>query len=108
MFFEQYKHEPAIAVARFWVAISDEGPPPSVDIEALRADGRAALKAMERHLADRQYLVGERFTIADLALYAYTHVAPEGGFNLEPFPSVRRWLERVEAEPGVAPMAPLG
>ena len=106
MFFEQYKHEPAIAVVRFWVAISEEDPPPGVDIAARRADGRAALKAMERHLAGRDYLVGERFTIADIALYAYTHVAPEGGFDLEPYPAVRAWLERVGAEPGVFPLAP--
>jgi glutathione S-transferase len=105
MFFEQYKHEPAIAVVRFWVALSEEAPPPGIDIEARRTDGRTALKAMERHLAAREYFVGERFTIADIALYAYTHVAPEGGFELEPYPAVRGWLERVEGEPGIVPMA---
>ena len=104
MFFEQYKHEPAIAVVRFWVSISETEPPPGIDIEARRADGRAALKVMERHLADREYLVGERFTIADIALYAYTHVAPEGGFDLEPYPAVRKWLENIEEQPGIAPM----
>jgi glutathione S-transferase len=104
MFFEQYKHEPSIAVLRFWVAISEEDPPPSVSVDAMRADGRVALKVMERHLASHDYLVGGRFTIADIALYAYTHVAPEGGFDLEPYPAVRAWLERVEAEPGVVPM----
>ncbi|HEX5929930.1 MAG TPA: glutathione S-transferase family protein [Solirubrobacterales bacterium] len=104
MFFEQYKHEPAIAVVRFWVALADREPPPGIDIEARRADGRAALKVMERHLAEREYLVGDRFTIADIALYAYTHVAPEGGFDLEPYPAVRAWLARVEEEPEVVPM----
>ncbi len=77
MFFEQYKHEPAIAVLRFWIAISEDTPP-AAEIEAKRSAGRAALDAMERHLGDREYFVGERFTIADIALYAYTHVAPRG------------------------------
>lgn len=103
MFFEQYKHEPAIAVLRFWVAISED-PPPAAEIDAKRRAGRAALDVMERHLGDHEYFVGERFTIADIALYAYTHVAPEGGFDLEPFSAVRTWLERVAAQPGVVPM----
>ena len=104
MFFEQYKHEPAIAVVRFWVSISED-PPPTVEIEAKRAAGHAALAAMERHLADHGYFVGERLTIADIALYAYTHVAPEGGFDLGPYPAVREWLERVEAQPGIVPIS---
>lgn len=103
MFFEQYKHEPGIAVVRFWVAIS-ESPPPAADIEARRTIGYAALDAMERHLAEREYFVGERFTIADIALYAYTHVAPEGGFDLDPYPAVRGWLGRVAAQPGIIPI----
>jgi glutathione S-transferase len=103
MFFEQYKHEPGIAVARFWAAYAED-PPPEEEIEARRQQGRSALKAMERHLADRAFLIGERFTIADIALFAYTHVAPEGGIELEPYPAVRAWLERVAAEPGVFPM----
>jgi glutathione S-transferase len=107
MFFEQYKHEPEIAVVRFWVAISDD-PPPAADIEARRIAGNAALGVMERHLSDHEYFVSERFTIADIALYAYTHVAPEGGFDLEPYPAVRAWLGRVEAQPGTVPMAPAG
>ena len=104
MFFEQYRHEPAIAVVRFWVAIAEEEPPPGVDIEVRREEGRAALKAMERHLGEREYLVGERFTIADIALYAYTHVAPEGGFDLGPYPALRAWIERVAAQPGMVPI----
>ena len=103
MFFEQYKHEPGIAVVRFWVSISND-PPPAAEIEARRPGGRAALKAMERHLGEREYFVGERFTIADIALYAYTHVAPEGGFDLEPYPAVRAWLERVATQPGMVPI----
>jgi glutathione S-transferase len=103
MFFEQYKHEPGIAVARFWVAIS-ESPPPVADIEARRTVGYAALDTMERHLAERKYFVGERFTIADIALYAYTHVAPEGGFDLDSYLAVRDWLERVAAQRGIIPI----
>jgi glutathione S-transferase len=103
MFFEQYKHEPGIAVVRFWVAMSED-PPPAEEIEARRRQGEAALKIMERYLADREYFVGERFTIADIALYAYTHVAPEGGFDLQPYPAVRRWLERIAAQPGIIPI----
>ncbi len=104
MFFEQYKHEPAIAVVRFWVAIAEGDPPPGIDIEARRTAGRAALEAMEKHLREHDYLVGERFTIADIALYAYTHVAPEGGFDLEPYPAVCAWLERVATLPGIVPI----
>ncbi len=101
MFFEQYKHEPGIAVPRFWDAIATDHLTPPGDLEARRASGREALKVMERHLRDREYFVGERFTIADITLYAYTHVAPEGGFDLEPLPAVRAWLDRVAAEPGL-------
>src|SRR6476646_3168378 len=92
LFFEQYKHEPAIAVVRFWVAMSPD-PPPVEEIERRRRDGVVALKILERHLRERAYLVGERFTIADIALYAYTHVAEDGGFDLEPLPAVREWLQ---------------
>jgi glutathione S-transferase len=99
LFFEQYKHEPAIAVVRFWVALSPD-PPPAEEIERRRREGVVALKILERHLRERAYLVGERFTIADIALYAYTHVAEEGGFDLEPLPAVREWLQRVAAQPG--------
>ena len=103
MFFEQYKHEPAIAVLRFWISVSED-PPLAAEIEAKRTAGRAALEVMERHLGEREYFVGERFTIADISLYAYTHVAPEGGFDLEPYSAVREWLERVAAQPGIVPI----
>ncbi|HTU86429.1 MAG TPA: glutathione S-transferase family protein [Solirubrobacteraceae bacterium] len=98
LFFEQYSHEPNIAVARFW-AIAGITPSDS-DAEAKRRGGTAALRAMESHLDGREFLVAERYTIADIALYAYTHVAPEGGFALEPYPAIRTWLARVEAQPG--------
>ncbi len=103
MFFEQYSHEPYIAVVRFWVAFSAD-PPPEAEIEARRRPGYAALEAMERHLAERSFLVGERYTIADIALYAYTHVAHEGGFELARFPAIGAWLERVAAQPGHIPI----
>lgn len=98
LFFEQYSHEPYIAVARFW-AIA--GITPSEDeLEAKRRGGTAALRAMEEHLRERTFLVAERYTIADIALFAYTHVAPEGGFELDPYPAIRTWLDRVAAQPG--------
>jgi glutathione S-transferase len=104
LFFEQYSHEPAIAVVRFWVAYS--GAPPGEDeIEAKRRAGYAALDAMERHLADREFLAGERYTIADISLYAYTHVADEGGFDLAGYPAIGAWLDRVAEQPGHVPIA---
>jgi glutathione S-transferase len=108
MFFEQYKHEPGVAVPRFWDSIAPAELTPPPGLEAKRADGWVALKAMERHLREREYFVGGEFTIADITLFAYTHVAHEAGFDLEPLPAVRAWLERVEAQPGIVPMAPLG
>ena len=98
LFFEQYSHEPNIAVARFW-AIADIAPS-DADREAKMRGGTAALNAMERHLGQGQYLVADRYTIADIALYAYTHVAPEGGFDLAGYPAINAWLERVAAQPG--------
>jgi glutathione S-transferase len=98
LFFEQYSHEPYIAVARFWAIAGIT--PPDGDREAKTRGGTAALQAMEGHLADREFLVAERYTIADIALFAYTHVAPEGGFELEPYPAINAWLERVAAQPG--------
>ena len=103
MFFEQYTHEPAIAVLRFWVSISED-PRPAADVEAKRKASFAALDVMERHLGNREFFVGERFTIADIALYAYTHVAPEAGLDLAPYPALRRWLDRIAAQPGMVPI----
>jgi glutathione S-transferase len=96
-FFEQYDHEPNLAVARFWELADIH--PPEAEREAKRKGGERALSAMERHLAEHEFLVGDRYTIADIALYAYTHVAPEGGFSLQPYPAVREWLARVAAQP---------
>ena len=96
-FFEQYDHEPNIAVARFWRIAGIE--PAPAELEAKIRGAHKALAAMERHLDARRFLVAERYTIADIALYAYTHVAPEGGFELEPYPSIRAWLDRVSEQP---------
>jgi glutathione S-transferase len=100
MFFEQYDHEPAIAVARFWLAYSGRPDEFADRLPERTAAGHRALAAMERHLDGRQFLVGTGFTLADIALYAYTHVADEGGFDLKRYPALRAWLERVASEPG--------
>ncbi|MCW2991266.1 MAG: gst [Solirubrobacterales bacterium] len=99
LFFEQYQHEPNIAVVRFWVGWAPE-PPPEAEIEARRQSGYVTLDAMERHLGERAFFVAERFTIADIALYGYTHVAHEGGFEMGRYPAIGAWLERVAAQPG--------
>ena len=99
-FFEQYQHEPSIAVVRFLLAYSGEAEKHADRIREQTVNGYTALDAMERHLAGRTFLVGERYSIADISLYAYTHVAHEGGFDLRPYPAIRGWLERVAAQPG--------
>jgi glutathione S-transferase len=104
MFFEQYDHEPAIAVLRFWLAYSGRPEAFADRVDERKAAGYRALDAMEGHLAGREFLVGAAPTLADLALYAYTHVADEGGFELESYPAVRAWLERVAALPGHVPI----
>ena len=104
MFFEQYDHEPAIAVVRFWVAYSGRAEAFADRLDERMAAGYRALDAMERHLDGRAFLVGDTFTLADVVLYAYTHVADEGGFDLGAYPAVRAWLGRVAAEPGHVPI----
>jgi glutathione S-transferase len=99
LFFEQYSHEPNIAVVRFWVHVGG-GAPSEHELKERRRAGYAALEAMERHLAAREYLVAGRYTIADIALYAYTHVTHEGGFGLDRHDAIRAWLARVAAQPG--------
>jgi glutathione S-transferase len=105
LFFEQYSHEPYIAVVRFWVFIRREPDRYPGDLDERLRGGYAALDAMETHLADRKWLVGERYSIADISLYAYTHVAGEGGFDLGRYPAIRRWIGRVAAEPGYVALA---
>jgi glutathione S-transferase len=102
MFFEQYSHEPYVAVARFWLTKGIEVSPE--DLAARQRVGYVALDAMESHLGGHEYLVGERYSIADIALYAYTHVAHEGGFDLGGYPAIRAWLERVATRPGHVPI----
>lgn len=103
MFFEQYSHEPNIAVRRFWVEFA-ETKPTAAELDSKLAGGYAALDAMERHLAGHDFLVAGRYTIADIALYAYTHVAGEGGFDLARYPSIQSWLTRVAAQPRHIPI----
>jgi glutathione S-transferase len=107
MFFEQYEHEPAIAVVRFLLAYSGRPREEFADlIESRTRQGYRALDMMERHLgADgRTFLVGDSPTLADIALYAYTHAAEEGEFDLSRYSAIRAWLDRVAAEPGHVPM----
>ncbi|MFL6646524.1 MAG: glutathione S-transferase family protein [Sulfurifustaceae bacterium] len=106
MFFEQYNHEPNIATARYWlthnVPITSER---KTMLEIKKKGGVEALGVMEQHLTTRTFFVAERYTIADIALYAYTHVADEGGFSLEPYPSIRAWLARVASHPRHIPIS---
>jgi glutathione S-transferase len=103
LFFEQYSHEPHIAVARFWLAISGTQPPQH-ELEAKHTGGYAALDAMERQLTASPFLVGDNYTIADIALYAYTHVAHEGGFDLSEHRAIHTWLQRITAQPRHVPI----
>ena len=103
MCFEQYSHEPNIATVRFWLhtGLDDER---RAMLPMKRRLGHDALAVMDGHLRARSFFVGERYSIADIALFAYTHVAGEGGFDLEPYAAVRAWLDRVRAQPGHVPI----
>lgn len=105
LFWEQYSHEPYIAVIRYLRHYGEPGPETEQKIAERTPGARHALDVLEGHLADRQWLVGDRCTIADLALYAYTHVAHEAGFPLDDHPGIRAWVVRVEALPGHVPLA---
>jgi glutathione S-transferase len=101
MFFEQHSHEPAIAEARFWLRFVRGGRELRThEIDQWMERGYAALALMEQHLSRHDYFVGNRETVADLALFAHTHVAPEGEFDLSGFPSVGRWIARIAGNPG--------
>ena len=102
MFFEQYSHEPYVAVARFWLAYA-----PKAELDKKRhlvgewhEKGNAALAVMEMHLAGRDWFAGDAYSIADIALYGYTHCAAEGGFDLTRYPAITAWLARVASTPG--------
>ena len=107
MFFEQYSHEPYIAVARFWCVFASKE---KLDekrhlIPEWKAKGNAALGVMDTHLAKHEWFAGEDYSVADIALYAYTHCAGDGGFDLKQFPHVSRWLEQVRLRPRHIPMS---
>ncbi|HEX8061774.1 MAG TPA: glutathione S-transferase family protein [Allosphingosinicella sp.] len=108
MFFEQYNHEPNVATLRFWLAFVGEDRLNAMQRSLLpgkREAGDAALRLMDEHLARRAFFVGDRLSLADIALYAYTHVAEDGGFDLSLYPSVARWLGRVAGQPGYVSMS---
>lgn len=101
MFFEQYSHEPYIAVARFWKHFFEKlTPQQEAALPDIMKKGYAALDVMERHLAANDFFVGGRYGLADIALYAYTHVAHEGEFDLGRYPAINAWLARVASQPG--------
>ena len=104
MFFEQYSHEPNIATSRFWLQHFELTPERKAGLEQKRPLGYAALDVMEKQLASRPFFVGDRYSIADIALYAYTHVANEGGFDLTKYANIRGWLERVRLQPKHIPI----
>ena len=106
LFFEQYSHEPCIAVARHWIQHLEMTEAQRAQLPEKQEGGRAALAVMERHLGRVDWFGGDAMGIADFALYAYTHVADEGGFDLADYPAVSAWLDRVAAEPGHVPMNP--
>ncbi len=99
MFFEQYSHEPYIAVARFICTMMPADTARRSELPRLHERGAQALAVMEQHLAQRQFFVADAYSIADIALYAYTHAAGEGGFELQRYPAVGAWLARVERQP---------
>jgi glutathione S-transferase len=99
MFFEQYSHEPYVATPRYIMRHLPADDPRRAELPKRLASGREALAVMETHLRERAFFVSECYTIADIALYAYTHVAGDGGLELAPFPRVRAWLDRVAAQP---------
>lgn len=104
MCFEQYSHEPNVATPRYWIkhGLMEESKRPL--LEQKMDLGRAALALMDTHLTGKDFLVAERYTIADIALYAYTHVAEEGGFDLSGYSSLKGWLQRVAGQPGHVPI----
>lgn len=99
LFFEQYSHEPYIATSRFLLHYVELTEQTKATIEQKREPGYAALGVLEKRLTDHPFLASDRYTIADIALYAYTHVADEGNFDLSGFPGILSWLDRVKAQP---------
>ncbi len=100
LFFEQYSHEPFIATSRYWISILGKVDEYKEALKEKHERGYAALEVMETHLTGKTFFVGERYTVADIGLFAYTHVADEGGFDLSKFKAIQAWIERVKAQPG--------
>jgi len=107
MFFEQYSHEPYVAVARFIRGWTEPDSPRRAELPKCMERGNAALAVMEKHLSSNEWFSGAHYGIADIALFAYTHCAGDGGFDLARYPQVSRWLERVRATPRFVPMPPV-
>lgn len=99
LFFEQYSHEPNIATARYWISILQQPEQHKEQLKHKHILGYAALNVMEQHLSNYAFFVGQTYTIADIALYAYTHVAEEGGFDLTKFPAILAWFKHIETHP---------
>jgi len=106
LFFEQYSHEPYVAVARFICLWLPEDHPRRAELPRLRERGEQALGVMEKHLATQPFFVAGGYSVADIALFAYTHAAADGGFDLSRYPAVEAWLDRVRSQPGFVPMSP--
>ena len=104
LFFEQYSHEPFIATSRFIVKYLGSPGDRQADLEAKQSGGYKALAVMEQQLAEHEFIANDEYSIADIALYAYTHVADEGGFDLGEYTSVKEWFRRIESRPGYVPM----
>jgi glutathione S-transferase len=104
MFFEQYSHEPYIAVARFIRGWTPLDSPRRAELPRLHERGHQALAVMERHLQSAEWFTGPHYGIADIALFAYTHCAADGGFDLDGYPCIAAWLARMRATPGFVPM----
>jgi len=104
LFFEQYSHEPYIATSRFIVRYLGSPVDRRADLEQKKTGGYNALRVMEQQVQEHDYIAGDAFTIADIALFAYTHVAHEGGFNLKEYPAVLAWIERIQSRDGFTPM----
>jgi glutathione S-transferase len=106
LFFEQYSHEPYIATSRFIVRYLGRPPEREKELAAKAQPGYRALDRLEQRLATREYLMCDHYTVADIALFAYTHVADEGGFSLDRYAAIRRWIDRISTRPGFVPMYP--
>ncbi|MBD2483367.1 glutathione S-transferase family protein [Planktothrix sp. FACHB-1365] len=104
MFFEQYSHEPYIATSRYWIKILGKAQDYQQALEQKRQPGYAALQVMENHLETHRFFVGDRYTIADISLFAYTHVAEEGDFKLTSFPAIQSWIKRLIDQSNYIPM----